>query len=90
MMIERAKILVSDGLRFDPAGYEVSLRPLHASEGGGWLAVLPELLGCTGDGETEMEAIEDVRQVAWEWAAAVAADGDPVPPPSSRNPLAAE
>lgn len=90
MMIERAKILVSDGSLFDPAGYEVNLRPLHASEGGGWLAVIPRLPGCTGDGETEMEAIEDVRLAAWEWASAAAADGDPIPAPASRNPLAAE
>jgi antitoxin HicB len=89
-MIERTKILVSDGSPFDPAGYAVSLRPLHDSEGGGWLAVMPELPGCTGDGESEMEAIEDVRLAAWEWAAAAMADGDPVPAPSSRNSLAAE
>ena len=89
-MIEKATILVSDGSPFDPAGYAVSLHPLDDSEGGGWLAVIPDLPGCTGDGETEMEAIEDVRLAAWEWAAAAVADGDPVPAPSRRTPLAAE
>ncbi len=89
-MTKRANILVSDGSEFDPAVYPVVLRPLDASEGGGWLATIPSLPGCTGDGETEMAAIEDVRLAAREWAAAAVADGDPVPAPTNRNTMAAE
>jgi hypothetical protein len=37
-----------------------------------------------------MEAIEDVRLAALEWADAVIADGDPLPAPPHRNPMAAE
>jgi hypothetical protein len=37
-----------------------------------------------------MEAIEDVRLAALEWADAVIADGDPLPAPPRRNPMAAE
>jgi antitoxin HicB len=75
---------------FDPAAYEVILRPLDAAEGGGWLATIPALPGCTGDGETEMDAIEDVRLAALEWAEATVTDGDPIPAPARRNPMAAE
>lgn len=75
---------------FDPASYEVVLRPLRDDEGSGWLAVIPALPGCTGDGETEMAAIEDVRLAALEWADAAAGDGDPIPPPAQANPMAAE
>lgn len=89
-MTEKTKIIVSNGSAFEPAAYTVVLRPLDASEGGGWLATIPCLPGCTGDGETEMAAIEDVRLAALEWAAAAAADGDTVPAPTDRNPLAAE
>ena len=86
----KSKLVVSDGSLFDPAAYEVILRPLDGAEGGGWLAVIPALPGCTGDGETEMEAIEDVRLAALEWADAAVTDGDPIPVPVRRNPMAAE
>ena len=89
-MTETSKLVVSDGSLFDPAAYEVILRPLDAAEGGGWLATIPALPGCTGDGETEMDAIEDVRLAALEWADAAVTDGDPIPAPARRNPMAAE
>jgi antitoxin HicB len=78
------------GAPFDPARYEVNLRPLTEEEGGGWLATIPALPGCTGDGSTEMEAIADVRLAALEWADAAIADGDPLPAPPRSNPMAAE
>ncbi len=89
-MTATSKLVVSDGSLFDPAAYEVILRPLDAAEGGGWLATIPALPGCTGDGETEMDAIEDVRLAALEWADAATTDGDPIPAPARRNPMAAE
>jgi predicted RNase H-like HicB family nuclease len=89
-MIDRTKLITDDGTMFDPSRYEVTLRPLAEQEGGGWLATIPALPGCTGDGSTEMEAIEDVRLAALEWADAVIADGDPLPAPPHRNPMAAE
>jgi antitoxin HicB len=89
-MTKRSKLVVSDGSVFDPAAYEVMLRPLEAAEGGGWLATMPDLPGCTGDGETEMDAIEDVRLAALEWAQAAMNDGDPIPAPRRHSPMAAE
>lgn len=85
-----SKLVTTDGSAFDPAAYEVVLRPLHPSEGGGWLAAIPALPGCTGDGETEMAAISDARDAAIEWAEAAASDGDPIPAPSRPRPIAAE
>lgn len=75
--------------RLDTAVYAILLCALSVDEGGGWLATLPDLPGCTGDGETEIGAIEDVRRAALEWADAASRDGDPVPPPA-RNAIAAE
>ena len=89
-MIDRSKLLTTDGAMFDPAAYGVSLRPLSQEEGGGWLATIPDLPGCTGDGETEMAAIEDVRLAALEWADATASDGDPIPPPTRHVVIAAD
>ena len=90
MMTETTKLVVSDGSLFDPAAYEVTLRPLEDAEGGGWLAMIAALPGCTGDGETEMEAITDVRLAALEWAHAAASDGDAIPAPRRRGSIAAE
>lgn len=84
-MIDRSKLVTADGSLFDPADYEVVLRPLNLEEGGGWLATMPALPGCTGDGETEMEALADVRLAALEWAHAAMTDGDSVPIPLSRG-----
>ena len=89
-MIDRSKLVTTAGTVFDPARYEVNLRPLSDAEGGGWLAIIPALPGCSGDGETEMEAIEDVRLAALEWAHAAMVDGDPLPAPPRSSPMAAE
>ena len=89
-MIDKSKLKTADGSPFDPVRYEVVLRPLSEDEGGGWLATIPALPGCTGDGETEMEAIADVRLAALEWAHAATVDGDPIPAPPRTSPMAAE
>ena len=89
-MIVRSKLVDAEGALFDPAAYEVTVRPLKDAEGGGWLATIPALPGCTGDGQTEMDAIEDVRLAALEWAEAAVNDGDAIPVPSYRNSMAAE
>jgi antitoxin HicB len=89
-MSDKAKLVTNGGSAFDPAAYEVVLRPLDSAEGGGWLATIPALPGCTGDGETELDAIRDVRAAAMEWAEAAAVDGDPIPAPSPYRPIAAE
>ena len=88
-MIDRSKLITNDGSLFDPVLYEVNLRPLTLDEGGGWLATIPALPGCTGDGESEMKAIEDVRLAALEWAHAAISDGDPLPAPQASS-MAAE
>lgn len=89
-MIDRSKLIASDGSLFDPAAYEVTLRPLSADEGGGWFATVPDLPGCMGDGDTEMEAIEDVRLAALEWADMAIMQGEKIPAPARHNPMAAE
>jgi len=89
-MIDRSKLVTADGVLFDPANYEVVLRPLSILEGGGWLATIPALPGCTGDGETEMTALEDVRLAALEWAHAAMTNGEPLPTPTRDKPIAAE
>ncbi len=89
-MIDQSKLVTADGSLFDPARYEVTLRPLTQVEGSGWMATIAMLPGCTGDGESELEALSDVRLAALEWAHAAMVDGDPVPAPTRGTSLAAE
>jgi len=41
------------------ADYAIVVEPLDGADGGGWLASVPALPGCYGDGETRAEALED-------------------------------
>jgi antitoxin HicB len=50
--------------------YAITVEPLCEADGGGWLATVPALPGCTGDGETREEALADVQKAIFEWQAA--------------------
>ncbi len=65
------------------AEYPITLRELSASEGGGWLAEIPDLPGCVGDGDTVEAAVADAEQAILEWIDAAKAKGRPVPEPNS-------
>lgn len=52
----------------DANAYVVVVRPLPPEEGGGYLALVPDLHGCMSDGATEAEAIANVRLAIGEWA----------------------
>src|SRR5262245_20566443 len=64
----------------DPA-YSVVLRPLAPEDGGGWIALVPDLPGCMSDGESADEALYNVREAIEEWKDAAARLGRPVPEP---------
>lgn len=49
------------------SGYRVVLEPLHEDEGGGWVASVPDLPGCMGDGDTEKEALQDADLSIAHW-----------------------
>ena len=89
-MIDRSKLIRSDGVPFEPADYALLVEPLSADDGGGWFARIPALPGCVGDGETEQEAINDVRLAALEWADSMVENGHPLPPPAASSLQAAE
>jgi len=66
----------------DPGVYPVQVRPLSEEEGGGYLATAIDLPGCLGDGETEAEAIADVRNAIKCWIASAKKHGDSIPEPN--------
>lgn len=63
--------------------YPVVLRPLSTEDGGGWIALVPDLPGCMSDGTTAKEALDNVEGAIAEWKAAAQAMGRPIPRPDS-------
>jgi antitoxin HicB len=69
----------------DAGAYAATVLPLPSSEGGGYLASAVELPGCVATGETEMEALEELRDAIRSWVRTAREFGDEVPPPTSRH-----
>ncbi|HEU0043179.1 type II toxin-antitoxin system HicB family antitoxin [Sphingomonas sp.] len=65
----------------NPQDYEVDIRPLRVEDGGGFIALAPELPGCMSDGETPQEALANAYDAIACWIEAAAEMGRPVPEP---------
>ena len=63
--------------------YPVVLRPLAPEDGGGWIALVPDLPGCMSDGESADEALHNVRDAIEEWKDAAKRLGRSVPAPDT-------
>ena len=63
--------------------YAIMVEPLSDADGGGWLATVPALPGCMGDGDTPEAALTDAEAAITEWHAAAQAMGRNVPGPAS-------
>lgn len=61
--------------------YPIVLRPLGKDDGGGWIAIVPDLPGCMSDGESADEALAHVRDAIAEWMDASQALGRTAPRP---------
>lgn len=64
--------------------YSVMLEPLPESEGGGWLALAPDLPGCITDGATPEEALQAIQGAIEEWIGEAHRLGRKVPQPTRR------
>ena len=69
--------------------YPVIIEPLPESEGGGFIALVPDLPGCMSDGDTAEAALAAVHDAVAAWVEEATALGRPIPPPS-RHLAAAE
>ena len=47
--------------------YAVLVKPLPKEDGGGYVALVPDLPGCMSDGDTMHEAIENVQGAIESW-----------------------
>lgn len=64
-------------------GYAIMVEPLSKADGGGWLASVPALPGCMGDGETPEKALADAEAAIAEWTAAAKELGREIPSPQA-------
>uniref|UniRef100_A0A1A7GDJ3 HicB-like antitoxin of toxin-antitoxin system domain-containing protein n=1 Tax=biofilter metagenome TaxID=1070537 RepID=A0A1A7GDJ3_9ZZZZ len=63
--------------------YPILVLPLSEEDGGGYLGLVPDLLGCMSDGETRAEAIANTEDAIKEWIEAQESRGLKVPEPGS-------
>lgn len=64
-----------------PEDFELDIRPLALEQGGGYVAIAPELPGCRSDGETPEEALRNGYDAIACWIEAANEMGRPVPEP---------
>jgi antitoxin HicB len=50
--------------------YAVRIERLADADGGGYLATVPDLPGCMSDGETQEEALKNIREAIESWVKA--------------------
>ena len=65
--------------------YAVLILRLTEAEGGGYMALVPDLHGCMADGETPAEALDAVGGAISAWLSAQAEMKRPIPEPGSAN-----
>ena len=65
----------------NPQAYEVKVLPLSEADGGGFLAIVPQLPGCKSDGATPTEALENAYDAIGCWIEAAAEIGRTIPEP---------
>jgi antitoxin HicB len=63
--------------------YPVVLRPLNDEDGGGWIAIVPDLPGCMSDGASGDEAFKNVLDAITAWESVTRDDGQKQPVPDS-------
>jgi antitoxin HicB len=62
--------------------YGVRIERLAESDGGGYLAVVPDLPGCMSDGATPEEALKNVQEAITSWIESAKEWKQDIPQPS--------
>ena len=63
----------------NPQDYEVLIRPLPRSDGGGYLGVVPALPGCKSDGDMPQDALANAYDALACWIEAAEDMGRNIP-----------
>lgn len=64
-------------------GYPMVVKKLSDEDGGGYLAMAPDLVGCMGDGDTPEAAVEDLTRAIGEWVDEASRLKQNIPAPNS-------
>ncbi len=67
--------------------YPVTIQPLSAEDGGGFVALVRDLPGCMSDGATPEEALANVEDAIACWIEAAQQMGRPIPTPTPVEPV---
>lgn len=67
--------------------YQLVIEPLSEEDGGGYIAIVPELPGCMSDGETPEEAAHNVQDAIAAWLEEARSMGRRAPDPKSSRDL---
>ena len=62
--------------------YAVRIERLADDDGGGYLAIVPDLPGCMSDGETPEEALKNVQEAISSWIEAAKEWKQDIPKPT--------
>lgn len=65
--------------------YRYAIEIFYSEDGEGYIAVVPELPGCSAFGETEKEALKEVMTAIGLWLATAKKEGRKIPRPSSKE-----
>ena len=57
----------------------------YSDEDAGYIAIVPELPGCSAFGETEEDALVEVKAAIALWLETARAEGYPIPEPAGRS-----
>ena len=68
--------------------YPLIVEPFPPEDGGGFIALVPDLPGCMSDGETPEEAVSNVQDAISAWMEAARDVGHAIPAPSRHISLA--
>lgn len=69
--------------------YSIVIEPLAPEDGGGFVALVPDLPGCMSDGETPEEAAANVQDAIVQWIEAAHDLGHDVPEPTRHTAIIA-
>jgi len=68
-----------------PFDYAVVIERLPDSDGGGYVAYVPDLPGCMSDGSSREDAARNVQDAIACWIEAATELGRPIPHPTSQR-----
>ena len=65
--------------------YPTQITEISVEDGGGYMIEIPLLKGCMSDGETILEALENIKEAKMEWFVYMLENNLPIPEPIDVN-----